>query len=42
MSTILSACGSKGALYQEEQTDVVKKPTENMPKKVTEKLKKQP
>ncbi|WP_159816852.1 lipoprotein [Colwellia sp. 20A7] len=42
ISITLSACGSKGALYQVEETDVEIKSVVEEPTQVTEKLKKQP
>jgi hypothetical protein len=38
---MISACGSKGALYEEEP-NIVKKNTVKTSKQVTEKIKKQP
>jgi len=40
MSVFLSACGSKGDLYQTEESETVKKSTEKVSQKVTKAEKK--
>jgi len=39
---MISACGSKGALYQDEPSSIVEKNSIETPKQATEKIKKQP